>query len=70
MGDVRTQGRILEGLVYCQVTAEVAAQGAIVRDANGHALAYVLFEKEPGGGRRRRWDCWANIAMVRTLSPG
>ena len=25
----------------------------IVRDRNGQALAYVYFEEEPGGGRRR-----------------
>ena len=49
MDDVRTQGRSLEGLVDCQVTAEVAAQqGAIVRDANDWALAWGVYcEEEP-----------------------
>ena len=49
MGDVRTQGQILEGLVYCQVTAEVAAQGAIVATPTGMRLRSP-FRK--GAGRR------------------
>ncbi len=56
-------------------TPKLDRQCFIVRDANGHALAYVYFEDEPGRRaaaklltRDEAWRIAANIATLPKLS--